>query len=103
MSIPVDFLTELNILETRINQVSTALLDASVRLAAIKERGPIITPNQCEWACYIQDLEIDLHDHLKMLSQFLDDIHWNGPEMPRRKDQWTNWWNNIRFELSDKI
>jgi hypothetical protein len=80
------FLSELTFLETRINQISSALMDASIRLTTLQQRGPIIPPNLREWACYVHDLERDLDYSVKMLSVFLDAIDWIGPEMPPMKE-----------------
>jgi hypothetical protein len=96
----MDHLTELNFLEARINQLSAALVEASVRLVTLEQRGPLIAPNVCAWVDYTQSIEHDLNRCLQDLSVLLTAHHWEGPEIPQRKDEWPLWWNSVRGELA---
>lgn len=99
----LQFLHEFEFLEARIDQTSMALIDASVRLEALRQRGPLITPGLQEWVCYVHDLENDLVSCIKLLSSLLVRIHWNGPEMPGRRENWREWRDSVKCELMHAV
>jgi hypothetical protein len=92
-------LAELNFLEERTNAVSTALIEASIRLAFMEQRGPLIAPNLQEAICFVRDLENEFSICHDMVYDFLFLIHWSGPEIPQRKEQWPKWWETVRSSL----
>ncbi len=55
-------------LAARVTKTSSALAEASFRLAAQGQLGPINSPGLREWAQYVQDLEADFKSSLKHLS-----------------------------------
>lgn len=99
MSHLVDLLTEFTFLEEMLNETSIVLAEASLRLEALKERGPLITPNLQEWVDYVQDLETNFDNYVQMLSNLLAEIHWNGQGIPSKRIQWSEWFESVRKEI----
>lgn len=53
--------------ESKIRELRNALSEASVRLEAAKNRGPIVMPSYLEWKSYVKSLEDELLSYLRNL------------------------------------